>query len=202
MPLAAADNSVCTTVGKYCAFYSPSHRILRLRDQHGWLRRPRLCVLQDGPAAAVGADGQYRGVDLHRSKPSWQCCRGHPDPRLRPDDGARPIPLSVIGHRSHLHRHAGSRLHHFDGGDPTSRVTKKFDGCTLLMPSTRLGEPAGHGTSFHVVSRADYLHFASSAQFLGLVRFPAAPLNASRSWAQKYRTQPCFVAPDPEVQPA
>jgi hypothetical protein len=27
MPLAAADNAVCTTVGKYCAFYSPSHRI-------------------------------------------------------------------------------------------------------------------------------------------------------------------------------
>jgi hypothetical protein len=27
MPPAAADNSFCTAVGKYCAFYSPSHRI-------------------------------------------------------------------------------------------------------------------------------------------------------------------------------
>lgn len=27
MPRAAADNTVCTEVGQYCGFYSPSHRI-------------------------------------------------------------------------------------------------------------------------------------------------------------------------------
>ena len=26
-PGAVADNSYCTAVGKYCAFYSPSHRV-------------------------------------------------------------------------------------------------------------------------------------------------------------------------------
>ena len=106
MPLAAADNSVCTTVGKYCAFYSPSHRIDCEINTGGYAGPDSVYCKTVQPPQSVQMDNT--GV-LTCTGQSRLGNAAEGIPTLAYDhDGARPIPLSVIGHRSHLHRHAGS----------------------------------------------------------------------------------------------
>jgi hypothetical protein len=51
----------------------------------------------------------------------------------------------------------------------------------MLMPINTFGVAAGDFAYFRVVSRRQFRCFPSSSPFLGLVRFPAAPLRSSWS---------------------
>jgi hypothetical protein len=63
MPVATADDSFCTAVGKYCAFFSPSHRIG--------------CEINTG--GYVGPDSVYcqtvQSVHMDNAGLYWQCWR-------------------------------------------------------------------------------------------------------------------------------
>jgi hypothetical protein len=128
MPVATADDSFCTAVGKYCAFFSPSHRIGSEINTGGY----------------VGPDSVYcqtvQSVHMDNAGLYWQCWRRAFRPPLRSDDGPRPIQLSVGGQRGHLRRHEWSRLHNIYLGHHLRRVTTGGGRSTgALWPSQRRG---------------------------------------------------------------
>ena len=66
---------------------------------------------------------QRGALNLHWPKLHRQRRAGHSDPGLRPNDGKRPIHLSVRGQWGHLHRPLGSRVHNIHFGNHPRRLT-------------------------------------------------------------------------------